>query len=82
MDFGCRVESMVQDDRVTELMKENELLRNQLLDSQFKENLSDCRLAAARRTIAALEAQLEEKRRDPVDSENKVASLNIKMDMA
>lgn len=82
VDFGCQVESTVQEDKLTELRKANALLRDQLTDSQFKEHLSDCRLAAARESIATLKAQLEETRRDLADSENKVAGLSLKMDMA
>ncbi|XP_071319564.1 tropomyosin-like [Trachinotus anak] len=66
----------MQEDTVRELMSQNALLKQHLLDSQFKQHMSDCRLIAAKQTITDLKNQLEEACRELVSSGSKVPSLN------
>lgn len=72
-------DSTVQEDKLTEALKEeNAVLKEQLLDAQFKQHLAECRLAAAKQTIAALQGQLKEARSVLV---NKMAELDQKMNV-
>ncbi|XP_050922019.1 M protein, serotype 49 [Lates calcarifer] len=70
-------DSTVQEDKTSAaLREENTLLKEKLLDAQFKQNLAECRLAAAKNTIAALQGQLKEARGALV---SKIANVDQKM---
>lgn len=66
---------------VTELMRENSLLREQLEDARLQQHQSEHRLRAAEKSIDNLESELDKAHWDLVNSQNKVASLNLKMDL-
>ncbi len=74
-DFACQVVPFIQVTDLEKLMRENAFLKRQLRDAHAKQCESDNGIAAAERAIASLRHQL-------LNSENKVASLKLKMDMA
>ncbi len=67
---------------MSNLEKENALLKRQLKDPHLQQSKSNKRLAAAEWAMAGLSHQLERAPRDLDHSEHKAAILNLKMDMA